>query len=287
MGSIGEANFAASHTRFNDNLDNLQSVLKSLTRREGLIVNLPLAMLVTPFITWAKQIGNQTSEQANTQATSQSYPWLPRLGLTFDRTHQFGAFMPTNGEFRPDLIPDQISLNYNLSADWQITKWRLGYRFNRSSQDNRQQGRELADLANLINGVTLGINATRALDVNFELNDERAKNFELQRSDHTLRYAINTNWRLTTRATFSLNLSTIGAGDLARTASNRTIEGDAQWSYRLDGEHPVWQSVFANRVQAQFFIRYSNRFARTQDRIFGVNNLIKVWTFNTGVSFTF
>ena len=101
-------------------------------------------MLLTPVIAGTKQAGNQTSEQANSQAniqaTSQSYPWLPRLGLTLDRTHQFGAFLPTNGAFRPDLIPDQLSLNYNLSADWQFTKWRLGYRFNRSSQDNRQPG---------------------------------------------------------------------------------------------------------------------------------------------------
>ena len=89
-------------------------------------------------------------------------------------------------------------------------------------------------LANVINGLTLGFNPTPTLDVNFELNDERAKNFEVQRADQSLRYAINTNWRMTTRATFSLNLSTIGAGDLARTSSNRTIEGDAQWSYRFD-----------------------------------------------------
>ncbi len=287
VGNVGEANFTVSHTRFNDNLDNLPSVLKSLTRRDGLIVNLPLAMLVTPFIARTKQTHDQSSQQANTQTSAQSYTWLPRLAFTIDRIHQAGASVPINGEFRPDLIPDQVSLNYNVNADWQFTKWRLGYRFNRSSQDNRQQGRELADLTNLVNGLTLGLNPTPALDVNFEVNDERAKNSELQRTDHTLRYAINTNWRMTARATFSLNLSTIGAGDVARTSSSRSIEGDAQWSYRLDGEHPVWQRVFANRVQAQLFIRYSNRFARTQDRLFGVNNLIKVWTFNTGVNFTF
>jgi len=269
--------------------------LKSLTRREGLNVNLPLTTLLVPFIarrqSTADQTNGQSTNQTNGQAPGQSYSWLPRLGFTVDRVHQFGAFLPINGAFRPDLVPDQISLNYNLGADWQFTKWRLGYRFNRSLQNNRQPGRELADLENLINGLTLGLNPTPALDVNFEVNNEQANNFEFHRTDRTLRYAVNTNWRMTPRATFALNLSTIGtgivAGDLARTSSSRTIEGDAQWSYRLDGEHPVWQRLFANRMQAQFFIRYTNRFARTRDRVFAVNNLIKVRTLNTGVNLTF
>jgi hypothetical protein len=278
-GALGEANFTVSHTRFNDNLSDLPSILKSLTRREALNVNMPLSALIVPFIAGR--------EQTNGQTDGQSFQWLPRLGFTVDRVHQFGAFIPINGGFRPDLVPDQISLNYNVSADWQFTKWRLGYRFNRSSQDNRQPGRELADLENLIHGLTLGLNLTPALDVNFDVNNEQANNFEFQRADRTLRYAVNANWRMTPRATFALNLSTIGAGDLARTSSSRTIEGDAQLSYRMDAEHPVGRRLFANRMQAQFFIRYANRFARTRDLLFIVNSLNKVWTLNTGINLTF
>src|SRR5262249_48851906 len=275
VGSIGEANFTVSHTRFNDNLDNLPSILKSLTRREGLNISLPLSALIFPFIAEKRQAGDQADGQADGQANAQtskqrngqSYQWLPRLGFTVDRVHQFGAFIPINGAFRPDMVPDQISLNYNLSLDWQFTKWRLGYRFNRSFQDNRQPGRELADLENLVNGLTLGLNLTPALDLNFEVNNEQANNFESLRKDRTLRYATGANWRMTPRATFAINLSTVGAGDLARTSSNRSIEGDAQLSYRLDREHPIWRRLFANhnRMQAQFFIRYANRFAHTLD----------------------
>ncbi|HEX2491372.1 MAG TPA: hypothetical protein VHR27_18315 [Blastocatellia bacterium] len=282
-GALGEANFTLSHTRFNDNLSDLPSILKSLTRREALNINMPLSALIVPFIAG----GEQSNGQTNGRADGQSFQWLPRLGFTVDRVHQFGAFIPINGGFRPDLVPDQISLNYNVSADWQFTKWRLGYRFNRSSQDNRQPGRELADLENLIHGLTLGLNLTPALDVNFDVNNEQANNFEFQRADRTLRYAVNTNWRMTPRATFALNLSTIGAGDLARTSSSRTIEGDAQLSYRMDAEHPVGRRLFANRMQAQFFIRYANRFARARDLLFIVNSLNKVWTLNTGMNLTF
>ena len=283
VGALGEANFTASSTRFNDNLGDLPSILKSLTRREALNVNMPLSALLVPFIAGREQSNGQTKGQTD----GQSFQWLPRLGFTVDRVHQFGAFIPVNGGFRPDLVPDQISLNYNVSADWQFTKWRLGYRFNRSSQNNRQPGRELADLENLIHGLTLGLNLTPALDVNFDVNNEQANNFEFQRADRTLRYAVNANWRMTPRATFALNLSTIGAGDLARTSSSRTIEGDAQLSYRMDAEHPVGRILFANRMQAQFFIRYANRFARARDLLFLVTSLNKVWTLNTGVNLTF
>jgi len=283
VGALGEANFTASSTRFNDNLGDLPSILKSLTRREALNVNMPLSALLVPFIAGREQPNGQTNEQTD----GQSFQWLPRLGFTVDRVHQFGAFIPVNGGFRPDLVPDQISLNYNVSADWQFTKWRLGYRFNRSSQNNRQPGRELADLENLIHGLTLGLNLTPALDVNFDVNNEQANNFEFQRADRTLRYAVNANWRITPRATFALNLSTIGAGDLARTSSSRTIEGDAQLSYRMDAEHPVGRTLFANRMQAQFFIRYANRFARARDLLFLVTSLNKVWTLNTGMNLTF
>ncbi|MGH9752823.1 MAG: hypothetical protein ACREA2_08560 [Blastocatellia bacterium] len=283
VGALGEASFTLSHTRFNDNLDDVPSILKSLTRRESLNVNMPLSALVTPFIVRRQPADNQTNGQSN----GQSFQWLPRVGFTVDRVHQFGAFFPVNGAFRPDLIPDQISLNYNLSADWQFTKWRLGYQFNRSSQDNRQPGRELADLEYLIHGLTLGLSLTPALDVNFEVNNERANNFEFRRAERTMRYAINTNWRMTSRAAFALNLSTIGAGDLARTSISRSIEGDAQLSYRMDGEHPVWQRLFANRMQAQFFIRYANRFARMRDLLFVINSINKVWTLNTGMNLTF
>jgi hypothetical protein len=283
VGALGEANFTLSHTRFNDNLDDVPSILKSLTRREGMNVNMPLSALIVPFIVRKQQADAQTNGQPN----DLSFQWLPRIGFTVDRVHQFGASLPINGGFQASNVPDQISLNYNLSADWQFTKWRLGYQFNRSSQDNRQPGRELADLENLTHGVTLGLNLTPALDINFEINDEQANNFEFRRADRTLRYAVNTNWRMTPWAAFALNISTIGAGDLARTSSSRTIEGDAQWSYRLDREHPGWQRLFSNRMQAQFFIRYANRFARTRDLLFVINNINKVWTLNTGVNLTF
>src|SRR5262249_22104225 len=106
VGNIGDANFTVSHTRFNDNLDNLPSILKSLTRREGLNVNLPLSALLVPFTVHRQPTSSQADGQANGQTkgapNGQSFQWLPRLGFTVDLVHQFGAFLPVNGGFPPD-----------------------------------------------------------------------------------------------------------------------------------------------------------------------------------------
>jgi hypothetical protein len=130
--------------------------------------------------------------------------------------------------------------------------------------------------------VTLGFTPNPAFDLSFDVNAEQARNFETARLDRTLRFAIISNWRVNSRANLTLNLSTPGAGDLTRTARNRTIEGDAQWSYRLGfGEGRL------RKLQGQFFVRCASRYARFRDNLFQVNTLSCVWTVNTGMNFTF
>ncbi len=261
-GSIGDFNATIGYTRFHDNLEDIPSVLKTLTRRNNLIVGGPLQTLISD--------------------TDQPSRWWPRVSYILDRVHQFGAGIPIDAGFRPDLAPDQISINHNFTAEWQFEKWRAAYRFNRSFQNNRQPGRDGADFLNLINGMTIGFAPHPTFDLNLDVNAEQAKNFETSRLDRTLRFAVITNWRMTSRTTFSLNLSTIGAGDLARTSGSRTIEGDAQWSYRFGFEQTRWK-----KFQGQFFVRYANRFARSRDRVFLLNNLVRTWTMNVGLSFTY
>ena len=264
-GSLGEFNLTAGYLRFHDNLDNIASVLKTLTRRGNLVLNGPLRALF--------------QSKKNDAPPS---PWWPRVSYTFDEVHQFGEGIPVRAEFRPDLVPDQISLNQNFTSEWQFAKWRAAYRFNRTSQDNRQPGRALADFLNLVNGATIGYTPHAGFNLDFDVNTEQAKNFETRRLDRTLRFGVITNWRMTSHAALSLNLSTLGAGDLARLSHNRTIEGDAQWSYRFSYEQTRWR-----KFQGQFFIRYANRYARSSDSLFQLNNLVKTWNTSLGLSLTY
>jgi hypothetical protein len=272
-GAIGEITVTASHQQFNDNLADIPSLLKTQSRRYAAAVSIPLASL------WPDQ-----SNQANQGGRP---AWLPRLTYAMNRIHQFGQFSPAlliNAGFNdPSQIPDQVSSNHDAGAEWQFSKWRLAYRFNQSYQDNRQQGRALADLRNQIHGVALGLTPRPAFDFNFDLNIEDAKSFETARIDRTLRAGLNTNWRMTPRMTINVTASNTLAGDIARIITrNRNTEFDMQWSYQFTHGESGWR-----KVQGQFFIRYADRYARTRDFIFGLDSLTRLKTLNGGINFVF
>ena len=175
-GSAGEITATVSHQRFNDNLADIPSILKTLSQRYAVIVSVPLASF----------------RPVSTNHSS----WLPRLAYSSNRIHQFGRSFPLNAGFdSTSQVPDQISTLHDFISEWQHEKWRFNYHFNYSFQDNRQPGRASADLRNLINGFTVGLNPHTAFDLNFDLNIESAKNFEILRTDRTLRAGINSTPR--------------------------------------------------------------------------------------------
>src|SRR5499426_2889159 len=272
-GAVGDITATVSHQQFHDNLAEVPSLLETLSRRYVVVVSVPLATL-------APEAPDGTGA-ANRLSRSM---WLPRLGYNMNRIHQFGRAFPLNAGFNdPSQVPDQISEIHDFSSEWQFEKWRLTYRFNRSFQDNRQPGRVLSDLLNQIHGVIVGLNPHTSFDLNFDLNVESAKNFETARIDRTLRAGINTNWRMTPRMTINVIASNTLAGDLGRRITrNRSTEFDLQWSYQFTHGETGWR-----KVKGQFFIRYADRYARTRDLLFGLNNLTRLKTLNGGINFVF
>jgi hypothetical protein len=273
-GAVGEITATVSHQQFHDNLADIPSLLTTLSRRYVVVVSVPLASLAP--------VGTDGTDGAN--GRNHLSHWLPRLGYNMSRIHQFGRALPLNSGFNdPSQIPDQISENHDFSSEWQFQKWRVTYRFNRSFQDNRQQGRVLADLLNQIHGVILGLTPHTAFDLNFDLNVESAKSFETARVDRTLRAGLNANWRMTPRMTINVTASNTLAGDLDRRITrSRNTELDLQWSYQFTRGEAGWR-----KVQGQFFIRYADRYARTRDLMFGLDNLTRLKTLNGGINFVF
>lgn len=263
-GNFDQMNFSLTHQRFNDNLANIPSILKSLTRRNAAAINAPL--------------------QSFFGKSDKPSKWLPRLGLNYDRVHQYGASIPVNGGFEldPSTVPNQLSVNRNFTAEWQFTKYRVAYRFNRSSQDNRQTGREIADLYNTVNSFTFGFNPNQRIDLSVDVNSERASNKENKRTDQTWRYGFNANLQVTKNNSLSATLSTLNAFDLGQISDNFTNEFNVQWSWRFLAGKTQYK-----KVQGQFFIRYASFFARAIDRSFDTNNLTKSRTLNAGINFTF
>ena len=266
VGSFGELTFTAAHTRFNDNLAGIPTILRTNTRRAAFAVNTPLQGLFSG------------------AAPTAPNPFLPRVGYTFERVTASADFIPTGGGFdQPGAIPDQANIVQSFVAEWQVKEIRLAYRLNHSLQDNRAAGRERADLQNFTHNATVGWNPLTTLELNLELNFEDSNNRERARTDRTLRFGGAVNWRATKRQTLNLTLSTVGAGDLARTTKNFNNEFDLQWSYRLTREN---ENRF-KKVQANYFLRYANRFAHVRNFVENIDNLTKLQTFNTGLNFIF
>jgi hypothetical protein len=144
-------------------------------------------------------------------------------------------------------------------------------------------GRERADLQNFAHNGTVGWSPLATLELNFDLSFEDANNREQARTDRNLRFGAGANWQVSARQTFNLTLSTTGAGDLARTTRSFNNEFDLQWSYRLTREN---ENRF-KKFQANYFLRYANRFARSRNFTENVDNLTKLQTLNTGLNFIF
>jgi hypothetical protein len=210
-----------------------QTILHTNTRRAAFAVNTPLQGLFSGF------------------SEAQPNPFLPRVGYTFERVRASADFIPIGGGFdQPGAIPDQANIVQSFAAEWQVKEIRLGYRLNHSLQDNRAVGRERADLRNFTHNATVGWSPLATLELNLDLNFEDANNRELSLTDRTLRFGGAATWQATKRQTFNLTLSTVGAGDLARTTRNFNNEFDLQWSYRLTREN---ENRF-KKVQANYFI---------------------------------
>jgi hypothetical protein len=272
VGSIGAFTLTLSNFRFNDNLDNIPSILKAFTRRQNLIFGAPLASL--------------------SRHPDKPSWWLPTLSYSFDRTHQFATSLPSNSDFKLAQLPNQISTNHSFSSDWQTDHWSFAYRYNESFQNNRAESVPIpATLGNVVHGVTLSLKVSRSLDLNFELSRENLQsldsnaNKDKERNDRTLRYGGGLNWRITPNSVFAINVfDTLGRslGDRSLSSNARNLGYDTQWSHSFARE-----TGRLSKVKAQFYIRYANQYARSLDFLFGINNLTRSQTVNTGLNFTF
>jgi hypothetical protein len=262
-GSINEITAQFSHSNFHDNLRRIPSILRSLTDNTHIGLAAPAGALL-----------NRT----------ESSPWLPRLAYGFDRAHALGVAIPTPGGFAldPSTAPNLVGVNQSFSADWQVSKFTWGYNVNRSFQDNRQKGRERADLDVLVNTGRLGIAATSKLNFNLDLSAESSANRESGRLDRMYRIAPGVMWRLNGQMGLTLNLANNIAGDSAKTSRGRNTEFDASWTYRFERSREG-----VGKVTGQFFIRYANQYSRFLDRLLIIDSLRKNQTLTANLGITF
>lgn len=241
-GSLGEISFQAGHTRSNDNLRNVPSILKLLTRSYRASIALPVTALF--------------------KKTEKASPFLPRLGYSVDITHGSGAGIPVNGGFESDLstIPDLMNTNQTFTSGWKFGKFSVDYTYNRSYADNRQTGNENKDQLGWVHGITVGIAPLETLTFNTGFNLDSQRNFELSQINRTTALTFGVNWAPFKGATFTTDLSHNIAGDAARTKSDRNINYSAQFAYSFSFGNSGFK-----KFGMQSFVRFADAYARNRD----------------------
>jgi hypothetical protein len=263
VSAIGDVSAQFTHARNNDNLANIPSILTTLNRANTLAVGAPLAALFS-----------------NPQKPS---PLFPRVSYTFNRTHNFGAAIPVNGGFELDplSVPDQLSTNQAFTADWQIQKWRLGYRATHTFINNQQFGSELADQRTLINGGAIGVSPHASLDLNVDISFDNVNNRGERVIDRKVTLSPSVTWRMGKKSTFVSNFSTALASDEAKTKRDRNANFDLQWTYQF----AFFQNDRFRKMQGQFFIRYADTYVRNRNFVLPLDDLQTTRIFSLGLSF--
>src|SRR5687768_9964735 len=261
-GGLGPVAVQASHARSEDNLDDLVTLLKTFTHATSLNVGVPMGSLFR---------------------AAKPSPFLPQLTYTLSRTRQFATDLPTNSDFAETHVPDQVSDNQSADLQWTMGKWRTGYRYNVSSQDNRQIGREKSDLRNLAHNVSAAVSPMTRLDLGATFAFENANNKEFSQKNDTRRIGANIDFRATKDLALSSAVSTTWLSDNPRTSESDNTE----MSTELSQNFRLLRSR-AERPSGRVFLRYQRQSANSISILDGVRGGEPTsrmnWSLNSGVS---
>ena len=153
-----------------DNLGHVASILTTNSRVAGANLAVPVAAVVG----------------ASTHAA-----WFPTLTVVLNQTHQLADATPTNGQFRPTDLPDQVSTANDVAATWLVGRYRVSAHASRAAQDNRQALREHADFDGGVRALSLGTSLGSRGDVALDLGDEYLLAKERGEKTYTRRATFN------------------------------------------------------------------------------------------------
>ena len=233
--ALGAVTAQASTTWGRDNLANLPSVLTTNTATSTGSVAVPVARLVG--------LGSAT--------------WLPVLTVGLNRTRQLAATLPSNGAFRAQDLPDQVSTSGDAAAQWQMGRARAVLHANRVGQDNREDQRQNADFSSGVTGLTLGaaVGATGDLSLDgateFQYSKERNEMTRVRRLTGTAASPLPAAFHV---------VASLSAVETRPPASVRSLVGEQH--LELSRALRLWPGA-TGADRGQLFARY----ARTASRL--------------------
>lgn len=252
---LGEGSLRFVHTRTEDNLDRVPSILTTLTRENAVEVSLPLSSLLS----------------------SEGQPALPLLTYSLAQVRQFGAGLPPDSDFAASQVPDQLSVSHTAGAQWQWESGSFGYSLTASRQDNRQPGRQAADFAQQTHQLSFGFVRQERLDASLELQLESSENQELHQTDRLRRIGLNLNPRLRGLGlTAVVGASWSDAAGAERTARNLDADLQAWWRLGLRAGRKAPSTTV--------FVRWATRQARVSNPVLRVDDDRAAWQLSAGLN---
>lgn len=257
-GGLGPLRCDATALSAEDNLANVPSVLKTKTR-----------------------------QAAGTLALSQSSggellpSWFPGFSYGLNRTHQFGVSTPTNSDFTPERVPDQVTTSHSITADWQERTFQVSYRGAFTFQDNRQVGRENADLKSNTHALGITLSLRSGVSIGVDGSQESNANTEINLISRTTHVGLRVSGQPLPGSNVSFS------GSLSRTKPNTGTSRQDQASLSVDTSYSFdLSSLLVVNWRGQVFARYAWNEVRSDDTLFNVHSLVRAWSISTGVSFS-
>jgi len=256
--SVGTFTVALQRGQSRDNLANLASLLTSRTNTTGLTAALPLVSVFGNPGDW----------------------YLPTVSYNRNGTHQYGEGLPTNGEFSDADVPDQLSVTQSAALDWSCGSHTLGYRWNGSNQDNRQPGRETADIDGSVHTVSIGAAPRDGISLTFELSRERQAFAETGDTQGLDRIGAIARWQIDAHTDVSGNVSRSttapNPNEAKRTNMELQIEASRAFSFFRVGD---------GQPTTRVFLRFA-RSLQSENPLFvgAISSRSIRWTLNAGGS---
>jgi hypothetical protein len=255
---LGSASLQAQAARQEDNLGDIATLLK--TRTDSLN-----AALLLPLPQWLAKAGGA---------------WWPQLHYSWQNVHQLVINAPSvdDSGFAASQLPDQANDQHQLSLAWSGGAWNVSYSLSIAEQDNRQLGREHADLRNTAHQLSYGQQLPGGFG--FTLALTRARNFNVEQNiaNYTTGGSMDVQWRPNDKWSVALNASVNRNDDSLDLARSDADTGFAQVNRSLT------LPFNGHRVPCQVFVRYARQESASRDNVFDFSTRAINWTVDAGLS---
>lgn len=258
--STGPLNVNLQNRYSEDNLDNLRSILKTLSHQTNLQVQLNTSRLL-------KSGGSKIARL------------MPNIGYSYNFVHQYGDKVPEEGGFDETHVPDQRNHVHQASTAWQSRKWSVSYRFQTAYQDNRQPGREDNDFLRTGHVASLRLAPVSFIDFTTNFNLDLNQNKAVGETEVSRRIGYN----IQIKPVISLNIRMSYQPSRTFDRADTRLRTHTQSSFDANWRFTFFRQL-QNPLSGTLYLRYSKQVTFVNDQFREIPDDTMIWTIQSGIT---